>query len=80
MPGLAGYRQLHTDPDSTGQVARRSGIGHSDFDGAASVRFSSLTALASTMAEREFAEAAYEDEKRFIDHTRSSLGLFELLM
>ncbi|MEZ0365854.1 EthD domain-containing protein [Mycobacterium sp. pUA109] len=80
MPGLAGYRQLHTDPDATAQVATRSGIGHADFDGAASISFTSLAAFTSTMAQPEIAETAYEDEKRFIDHSRSSLGLFELLI
>ncbi|WP_168200666.1 EthD domain-containing protein [Allokutzneria sp. NRRL B-24872] len=78
MPGLRGYRQLHADIGATTALCQRLDFGHDDFDGTASIGFLDLAEFAAVMSRPEIAETALEDEKRFVDHSRSRLGLYRL--
>lgn len=83
IPGLDGYRQLHTHEAALGALSDMyDADGDFDgaaFDGAASIAFADLAAFAATMSRPEIATTAFEDEQRFVDHDRSALGLFELV-
>lgn len=65
IPGLKRYVQCHTAPES---YAGRAAPG---FDGAAELWFDSLDAMRAAMGTPEV-QAALEDEKNFIDHSRVS--------
>ena len=62
IPGLRRYVQCHTAPETYG--ARAPG-----FDGAAELWFDDLDAMRAAMGSPEV-QAALEDEKNFIDHSR----------
>jgi uncharacterized protein (TIGR02118 family) len=63
IPGLRRYVQCHTAPE-TYAGSRAPG-----FDGAAELWFDDLAAMRAAMGSPEV-QAALEDEKNFIDHTR----------
>jgi uncharacterized protein (TIGR02118 family) len=63
IPGLRRYVQCHTAP------AAYAGGAQPPFDGAAELWFDDMEALAAAMRSPEV-QAAREDEKNFIDHSR----------
>jgi EthD domain len=70
-----GYRQIHAQPLPAG-----TGLGAlvsiNDHDGAAVVSYGSEEEMERTRSSAEVARHALEDERRFIDHARSSLMVF----
>jgi hypothetical protein len=82
-PGVAGYRQLHADPDASKRAAEAAGVGLHDIDGVAlhwypSVHdFASVVALVGPLvpsadAPVPFREQALSSERRFSDLTRTT--------
>lgn len=78
-PGLAGYKQFHAEPAATRAAARAAGLGVDDWDGTAEACFRSLDHFTEFSAQPEAAKEALEDEQRFIDHSRSGIGLFDIV-
>jgi hypothetical protein len=70
-----GYRQLHADPGWSADVAVAAGVGLSDLDGVAEASYGDMDDFLAVMARPEIAADAMEDEKRFIDHSRSAGAL-----
>jgi EthD domain len=78
-PGPGGYRQLHADPERTGEAARIAGFGVSDYDGLVSADFRDVDDMRSVFAEPSVSQVALADERRFIDHATSAIALMRLL-
>lgn len=70
IPGVRRYVQCHTVP------AAYSGGAQPPFDGAAELWFDDLDAFAAAMRSPEV-QAAREDERNFIDHSRVALFITE---
>jgi hypothetical protein len=79
VSGGQGYHQLHGDPAATASAVRAAGLGLGDFDGVAEIHFPDLGFLLGLMQRPESAEEALEDERRFIDHSRSAIGLYDVV-
>jgi uncharacterized protein (TIGR02118 family) len=75
LPGLRGYRQFHADAEETSAAGKLIGVGISDFEGAAQGYFKNPEDFLSIMSQPEV-QVALEDEKKFIDHSRSPIGLY----
>ncbi len=69
IPGCRKYVQSHT-------IHRAFGGREPAFDGVAELWFDDWTALEAAMATKEVA-AALEDERKFIDHSRTALFIAE---
>jgi len=54
------------------------GVGINDFEGTAEGSYESLDDFLKIMSLPEVAQRALEDEKKFIDHSRSSIGLYHV--
>jgi hypothetical protein len=78
VPNLKGYKQFHADPAATAKAAEALGVGINDFEGTAEGSFESLDDFLNIMSSPEVAQRALEDEKKFIDHSRSSIGLYHV--
>ena len=78
VPGLQGYRQFHADAAASAAAAAAAGVGISDFEGAAEGYYQDIDAFLEVMSKPEVAADALEDEKRFIDHARSVIGLYRI--
>ncbi|MCZ7526631.1 MAG: EthD domain-containing protein [Acidimicrobiia bacterium] len=72
VPGLRGYRQVHADPEASKAAAAAAGVGVHDFDGVAEAYYADVEDFLGIMAKPEVTADALEDEKRFIDHSRST--------
>ncbi len=70
IPGVRRYVQCHTVP------AAYAGGQQPPFDGAAELWFDDMASLAAAMGSPEV-QAAREDERNFIDHTRVALFITE---
>lgn len=70
-PQLRGYRQFHADPVATRAAAKAAGVAIDDFEGAAEGYYSDVDEFLQIMLKPEVVSEALEDEKRFIDVTRS---------
>ncbi len=77
LPGLRGYRQFHADAVATLAAAQIIGIGISDFEGAAQGYFKNPDDFLAIMSQPKVQEVI-EDEKKFIDHSRSTVGLYHI--
>lgn len=78
--GIRRYVQSHTLPNETHAVLRSSRNAPEPYDGVAELWFDSLEELASAMSSAEgraAGAALMEDERRFIDHSRSPVFLAE---
>jgi hypothetical protein len=75
VPGLRGYRQFHADPELSKAAAARAGFGVSDFDGVAEGYYADRAEFTKVMSQPEVVQTALEDERRFIDHSRSPASL-----
>ena len=69
IPGLRRYVQSHTVP-------RSSELRTPDYDGVAEVWFDDMDALLAAVSSPE-TKAAIEDERNFIDHSRTALFITE---
>jgi hypothetical protein len=67
-----GYRQFHADHELSVMAAESAGLSVSDLDGVAEASFPDVETFLDLMARPEVAADAMEDEKRFIDHSRSA--------
>ena len=74
---LRGYRQFHADAAATLKAAEVMGVGISDFEGAAQGYFKNPDDFLRIMSQPEVQEVI-EDEKKCIDHSRSSVGLYHV--
>jgi hypothetical protein len=78
VPNLKGYKQFHADPAATARAAEALGVGINDFEGTAECFYEGLDDFLKIMSLPEVAQRALEDEKKFIDHSRSSIGLYHV--
>jgi hypothetical protein len=78
VPNLKGYKQFHADPAATARAAEALGVGINDFEGTAEGSYESLDDFLKIMSSPEVAQRALEDEKKFINHSRSSIGLYHV--
>jgi hypothetical protein len=67
-----GYRQFHADQHLSAKAAARAGVTIADIDGVAEASYSGIGDFLSVMSNPHVAKDAMEDEKRFIDHSRSA--------
>src|SRR4051812_30424434 len=73
VPGSQGYRQLHADPDASRAAADAAGVAIADYDGVALAYYEDEQTFVEILSNPAVAEVALEDERRFIDHTRSGM-------
>jgi len=73
--GKGSYLQLHGDPAASKRMAGRVSFGGPVFSGHAGGWLSDPAAVVHTLS-LPASLAALEDERRFIDHSRSSMGIF----
>ena len=73
VPGSQGYRQVHTDATLTEPARSAVGVGNLDFDGVALAYYADSAELRGILANPSIVEPLLEDERRFIDHERSTL-------
>jgi len=78
VPILRAYRQFHADETATRDIAKRLTLGIADFNGAAQGYFRDVMDFQNIMAQPEVTADALEDEKHFIDHSRSVMGLYRI--
>lgn len=78
IANLRGYRQFHGDAAATKEAARATGVGLDDYDGVAQSYFKDVEDFLKIMSEPEMVQDALEDEKNFIDHTRSPMGVYDV--
>jgi hypothetical protein len=70
-PGLAGYQQLHTDPDVSRTLATAAGVGVADIDGVALEWFATMDDLVTAVGcPPSHAHAAKSSEDNFNDISR----------
>lgn len=79
VPGQQGYRQFHADAAASRAAAEAAGVAISAFDGAAEAYYQDVEAFLAIMARPEITADALADERNFIDHTRSVMGLYRLV-
>ncbi|MCW1382772.1 EthD domain-containing protein [Novosphingobium sp. KCTC 2891] len=70
------YHQLHADDAETLELAAASGLAASTYDGIVEVHFPDVDAFVHQLSRTDVAEEALEDEKNFIDHSRSRFWAF----
>lgn len=73
------YHQLHAREIETQRAAALSGLAASTYDGIVEVHFPDTGALVAQLSRAEVAEEALEDEKNFIDHSRSRFWAYREL-
>lgn len=73
------YRQNHIDYAATNALAEQLGFDFEPLDGLTESYFSSAAEAHELMSRDEVAVGAIEDEKRFIDHTRSHFGFYRII-
>lgn len=78
IPGMHSYAQLHADDALTASVADCTGAHVAGWDGCALVGHVDMPEFDRVMAHPLFAERAVADMATFVDHSRSSLNLFQL--
>jgi hypothetical protein len=72
------YRQFHGDLSASKAAALSAGVLIDDYDGVAMSYFMDIPELQDLLNQPNIAHAALEDEKRFIDHSRSVLAVCEI--
>ena len=71
------YHQLHARGDLTEKAASASGLPASTFDGIVEVHFPDMDALVAQVTKPSVAKDALEDERNFIDHSRSAFYVYQ---
>ncbi|MEO0033869.1 MAG: hypothetical protein RIS94_3627, partial [Pseudomonadota bacterium] len=70
------YHQIHADAAMTDGAAAATGLAASTYDGLVEVHFPDIDAFVRQLSRPEIAAEALEDEKNFIDHSRSQFWAF----
>jgi len=78
VPGLQGYRQFHADAAVSADAAASAGVTICDFEGVAEGFYESRDAFLQIMAQPAVTADALADERTFIDHARSVIGLYRV--
>ncbi len=73
------YRQNHVDADATNRLSKTTGITFEELDGVTESFFLTTKDAIDVMSRPEVAVDAIEDEKQFIDHSRSQFGFYRVL-
>ena len=73
------YRQNHVDYTATNALAQRLGLSFEPMDGLTESYFDNEQEAFTLMSREEVTVGAIEDEKRFIDHSRSQFGFYRTL-
>ena len=79
VPVLRAYRQFHANESASRDIGKLLDIGIVDFNGAAQGYYRDVKDFLDIMAQPEVVADAIEDEKNFIDHSRSVMGLFKII-
>lgn len=78
VPGQQGYRQFHAFAEATRAASAAAGVALSAFDGVAEAYYQDVETFLALMARPEVSADALADERNFIDHTCSVMGLYRL--
>lgn len=78
VPVLRAYRQFHANEGLTQRIGKLLNIGITDFNGAAQGYYRDIEDFLDIMKQPEVTADAIEDEKKFIDHSRSVMGLYRM--
>jgi hypothetical protein len=80
-PGRSGrgYRQFHADPDASRIIGQAIGLSTRGFEGTATGYVPDLATFRTALGDAQRLAPILEDERRFIDHTRTAIGLYEEL-
>ena len=70
-PGIAGYVQLHVDPDASRSLAHEAGFGTWGVDSVSELHLESLETFLAAIAKSDVGGRAIEDEGHFVDRERS---------
>lgn len=70
------YRQNHVNEAATKALAERLGLSFDAMDGVTESYFTGIDEAEELLSREEVAVGAIEDEKRFIDHSRSQFGFY----
>ncbi|KHK89903.1 hypothetical protein LK12_18540 [Novosphingobium malaysiense] len=70
------YHQLHTASSETNELAQGTGLAASTLDGVVEVHFPDIEALVRQLSREDVAKGALEDERNFIDHSRSQFWAY----
>jgi hypothetical protein len=79
VPLLRAYRQFHANEPASRDMGKSLDIGIVDFNGTAQGYYRDVEDFLEIMAQPEVTADAIEDEKNFIDHSRSVMGLFKII-
>jgi hypothetical protein len=75
--GVARYRQYHVRPDETAAITSALGLADPRYDGIACSYFETEAEAVELMSSDWIATEAIKDEVNFIDHARSTFGLYQ---
>lgn len=73
------YRQNHVDAHATNRLSQATGIVSQEIDGITEAFFLTPEEALDLMSQPHVAKEAIEDEKRFIDHSRSQFGFYRIV-
>ena len=73
------YRQFHADPEASRIVGEAIGLSTHGFEGTASGYMPDLPTFRAAMSNSERLAPILADERRFMDHARTSIGLSQRL-
>ena len=79
IPGIGAYNQFHADADASAQAAKTAGVGYGDYDGVAETFCADLAAFNTIMTSAEVADEGISDQREFIDASRSTAALYEIV-
>jgi hypothetical protein len=79
IPGIGAYNQFHCDADASAQAAKTAGVGYGDYDGVAETFCADLDAFNTIMTSAEVADEGISDQREFIDASRSTAALYEIV-
>jgi hypothetical protein len=79
IPGIGAYNQFHCQPAASARAAAAAGVALSDYDGVAETFCRDLDAFNTIMTSAEVADEGISDQREFIDASRSTAALYEIL-
>jgi hypothetical protein len=79
IPGIGAYNQFHCDPAASARAAAAAGVALSDYDGVAETFCRDLDAFNTIMTSAEVADEGISDQREFIDASRSTAALYEIV-
>jgi hypothetical protein len=79
IPGIGAYNQFHCDTDASEQAAKTAGVAYGDYDGVAETFCADLDAFNTIMTSAEVADEGISDQREFIDASRSTAALYQLV-